>query len=258
MNIIDYYYKIERRIRRITRARPLHPAVLDFAVDVAAFTPASLEELSDLERLFFENKGRLIHKWRHYLPIYERHFASYRNKPVRMLEIGVSKGGSLDLWRRYFGPEATIFGIDVNAECLSAVDPPNQVRIGSQADPEFLRSTVDEMGIPDIVLDDGSHIAKHQQVSFEILFPLLREGGIYVIEDLHTSYWPLPYGGGHRRSGTAIEQVKTMIDDMHAWYHNRRATTPGKNHIGAIHIYDSIVVIEKQRRDKPTHIVVGD
>ncbi len=69
-------------------------------------------------------------------------------------------------------------------------DAPNQVRIGSQDDPAFLRSVIDEMGSPDIILDDGSHVSDHQKISFETLWPLLKVGGLYVIEDLHTAYFP--------------------------------------------------------------------
>ena len=184
-------------------------------------------------------------------------FESYRNTPVRMLEIGVYKGGSLDMWREYFGEDATIFGIDIDAECAAYATPPNQVRIGSQDDPHFLRSVTEEIGPLDIVLDDGSHIGRHQRASFDTLFPAVKEGGLYVIEDLHTSYWPVSHEGGYRRKGTAIEHVKTMIDDMHGWYHRKAITTPAKDQIGAIHIYDSMVVLEKRTIKRPTHTIAG-
>jgi hypothetical protein len=210
-----------------------------------------------LAETFFKHKGRVVHKWVHYLEIYERYFAQYRNTPVRMLEIGVFKGGSLEMWREYFGEAATIFGIDINPDCAGYVTAPNQVRIGSQDDPLFLKRVMSEMGTPDIVLDDGSHIGRHQRKSFDTLFPLIKAGGLYVIEDLHTSYWPEGFAGGYRRDSTAIGHIKQMIDDMHAWYHNCPATTPAKTDIGAIHIYDSIAFIEKQRRQQPGHIQVG-
>jgi hypothetical protein len=216
-----------------------------------------------LAEVFFRHRGRIIHKWIHYLEIYERHFSPYRNTPVKMLEIGVFKGGSLELWREYFGETATILGIDINPKCAEYVTAPNQVRIGSQDDPLFLESVIREMGTPDIVLDDGSHIGRHQRKTFDILFPLLKPGALYVIEDLHTSYWPgsagggLEFAGGHGRKSTAIEHIKQMIDDMHAWYHNSPVTTPAKTDIGAIHIYDSVVVIEKKHVQQPGHIQVG-
>jgi len=210
-----------------------------------------------IEELFFENKGRLAAKWTHYLPIYDRVFAPYRGQRVKMLEIGVSRGGSLELWRNYFGPEATIFGIDIEPACAERFDPPNQVRIGSQDDPAFLRSVVGEMGGLDIVLDDGSHIAPHQDASFRVLFPLLKAGGLYIIEDIHTSYWP-SHDGGYRRRGTAVERVKTLIDDMHGWHHERRQVLAEREHIGSILVYDSMVVIEKVDRKRPGHFTTPD
>ena len=89
----------------------------------------------DLARIFFEHRGPMLWKWIHFLEIYERHFAPYRDTPVKMLEIGVFKGGSLEMWRKYFGKAATIFGIDMNPDFASNVTAPNQVRIGSQDDP---------------------------------------------------------------------------------------------------------------------------
>jgi hypothetical protein len=228
-----------------------------FTHDETERTRLSAAASSDCARMFFKQQGRVVHKWVHYLDIYERHFAVYRNTSVKMLEIGIFEGGSLDLWRRYFGMDATICGIDINPECASRVTLPNQVRIGSQADPQFLRAVIDEVGAPDIVLDDGSHIAHHQRISFDTLFPLLRVGGLYVIEDLHTSYVPGIYEGGYRRRGTAIEYVKEMVDDMHIWYHKKKPRTPTQQMIGAVHFYDSLVVIEKRSIERPGHIKVG-
>ncbi|HEX8241599.1 MAG TPA: class I SAM-dependent methyltransferase [Allosphingosinicella sp.] len=217
---------------------------------------AALAERADgeLARLFFAHEGRQVHKWTHYFQHYERHFAPYRGTPVKMLEIGVFRGGSLELWRKYFGPEAVLYGVDIEPGCADLVSPPNQVRIGSQDDPAFLRSVVAEMGGLDIVLDDGSHIGRHQTASFAALFPLLRDGGLYVIEDLHSSYWPGALEGGYRRPGTAIELVKTLIDDMHARFHRKGVRSAGQ--IVGIHIYDSIVFIEKGPAATAGHVGV--
>jgi hypothetical protein len=228
-----------------------------FRLDPEQRDGAAAEASGRLAEVFFSHRGRTIHKWVHYLEIYERHFAKYRDTPVKMLEIGVFKGGSLELWREYFGAAATIFGIDINPKCADCVMAPNQVRIGSQADPLFLQKVILEMGTPDIVLDDGSHIGSHQRKSFDTLFPLLNPGSLYVIEDLHTSYWTEPFGGGYRRADTAIGHVKQMIDDMHAWYHDNPTMSPAKTEVGAIHVYDSVVVIEKSIRRQPGHIQVG-
>lgn len=215
-------------------------------------------EPGPFESLFFANSGRIAHKWIHYLPVYDRVLARYRGTPIRMLEIGVFKGGSLELWRNYFGPSATIFGIDINPDCATMAEPPNQIRIGSQADPAFLAGVVDEMGgAPDIVLDDGSHVASHQVASFKALWPKLKPGGVYIIEDIHSSYWPR-WEGGYRRSGTAIDLVKTLIDDQHGWHHGRGQRLADRTEIGAIHVHDSIAVIEKVAQPlKPGHYTTG-
>lgn len=212
---------------------------------------------SDLGRMFFDHKGRIAHKWADNLDIYDRYFAPFRNSDVIMLEIGVSLGGSLELWRRYFGDKATIFGIDIDPACASRFDRPNQVRIGSQADPVFLRSVVKEMGAPDIILDDGSHVANHQMASFRTLWPLLKPGGLYAIEDMHTAYWPGEFEGGFRRPGTAIEMVKQILDDMHGWYHEKPTDLVARDEVVGIHAHESIVFIEKAPKERPVSLQVG-
>jgi 23S rRNA U2552 (ribose-2'-O)-methylase RlmE/FtsJ len=142
----------------------------------------------DLLDLFATNKDYIVHKWHHYIPLYERYFSSFRGRKIRFLEIGVSHGGSLQMWRKYFGDDAIIFGIDIDAECEKYNGQAGQVRIGSQTDKNFLESVVKEMGGVDIVLDDGSHVMKHITTTLEYLFPSLTEVGVYMIEDLHTAY----------------------------------------------------------------------
>ncbi|MFN3584670.1 class I SAM-dependent methyltransferase [Phenylobacterium sp.] len=197
-----------------------------------------------LEAMFYEGAGRGVTKWTHYLPIYDRVFAPWRGRPVRMLEIGVFQGGSLDLWRRYFGPDAVLFGVDIEPACAGRVTPPNQVRIGSQDDAAFLHSVVDEMGGLDIVLDDGSHIGRHQWASFRALWPRLEAGGMYLIEDLHSSYWP-GLEGGIGRPDTGIGLAKALIDDMHGWYHGHEEVVAAREEIGGIEIADSILIAHK-------------
>jgi hypothetical protein len=206
-----------------------------------------------VEELFWEHQGPIVNKWHHYLPVYDRYFAPWRGRPVRMLEIGVSLGGSLDLWRRFFGPEAVIYGIDINPDCAKFDGRSGQVRIGSQADPAFLKSVVAEMGGIDIVLDDGSHQSAHMRASLEVLYPLLAKGGLYAVEDLHACYWR-SFGGGYRKSQSFIEDVKGMVDDIHHWYHDhgeRNKATAG--YLRGIHLYDSMVILEKAAIIPPRH-----
>lgn len=209
-----------------------------------------------IEDLFYGNDGRVVHKWAHYLPIYDEAFAPLRDGEVTMLEIGVAKGGSLDLWRRYFGPDARIMGIDINSDCAERVEAPNMVRIGSQDDPAFLADCIAELGAPNIIVDDGSHIASHVRASFRHLFPTLQVGGVYLIEDLHTSYWH-NYGGGYQRRGTGIEMVKELIDDMHGWHHARGEKHAPRTEVGSIKVFDSVAIIQKANLPMPVHVKVG-
>ena len=144
---------------------------------------------------FLTNDARLIHKWKHYFPVYERHFRDFVYKPVTFLEIGCGLGGSLQMWKRYFGPHARIIGIDILPRCKEYEEDQIDVRIGPQQDTTFLQSLIDEFGTPDIVLDDGSHVMSHVVSSFQYLYPRTAKNGIYMVEDLHTAYWE-EYGGG--------------------------------------------------------------
>ena len=204
---------------------------------------------------FLKPDKRLVHKWHHYLPIYEEHFSPYktRSEPVRLLEIGVSGGGSLRMWRDYFGDDAKIYGIDVNSACLEFSGLHGEVRIGSQDDPYFLADVIEEMGGVDIVVDDGSHIMAHIKKSLVTLFPLLEQGGLYFIEDLHTSYWR-GHGGGFYRKANFFNLVRSLIDDMHHWYHSKGKTLPEiSDELPAMHIYDSICILEKRQVSRPRH-----
>ncbi len=203
----------------------------------------------------------LVHKWHHYLPLYERYFGPWRsrtNARLRFLEIGVSQGGSLAMWRRYFGPDAVIFGVDIDPACAAYDGQSGQVRIGSQDDPDFLRRVVAEMGGVDVILDDGSHVMAHIRASLLALFPLLSPGGIYMIEDLHTAYWK-KFGGGYGSRDNFFDFVRLCIADMHHWYHQEPLAHPDLAlQVAGLHVHDSIVVIDKAQVHKPTHSRVGE
>jgi SAM-dependent methyltransferase len=137
--------------------------------------------------VFHSHQGRLTDKWSHYLAIYQRYFADYVGKAVRVLEIGVSHGGSLQLWKRYFGAWALIVGVDIDPRCKAYEESQIQVEIGDQGDSGFWEGLWDHYQGFDIVIDDGSHRKSDQEAAFKALWPSTR--GVYLIEDIHRE-WP--------------------------------------------------------------------
>lgn len=214
--------------------------------------------MNDLKKIFENNTGSLINKWVHYFDIYDEYFQKYRGTEVVFLEIGIFQGGSLQMWKEYFGPKAKIYAIDINPNCKKFEDEQVKVFIGDQEDKKFLEEVKKNIPPIDILLDDGGHTMQQQINTFEILFSHVKYGGFFLCEDLHTSYW-WQYGGGLRRKGTFIEYSKRLIDDMHAWHSKSRKFKVNQytKSVRAIHFYDSIVVIEKQRISQPTEKQTG-
>jgi hypothetical protein len=215
--------------------------------------------MNDLEKYFRNNDKRIIHKWNHYFDVYDRHFSKYRNKDIVILEIGVSQGGSLQMWKDYFGDNAKIFGIDINPACIDLEEENIKIFIGSQSDRKFLRDVKTKIPLIDILIDDGGHTMLQQIVSFEELFNHIKEDGVYLCEDLHTSYW-FEYGGGYKRRGTFIEYSKNIIDSINAYHSHQKnfKVDDFTKSVYSIHYYDSIIVIEKKVKEKPYHEKTGN
>ena len=248
--------RVINRSRRILRAvnmgHLVEPEIRQFPEQIPVLD-------NDVSKLAYSHHGRQLAKWDHYFRIYDRHFKRFRNASPKFLEIGVNHGGSLQLWRKYFGPKAVIFGIDIDPRCSVIDDAPAvNVRIGSQTDRNFLNAVVQEMSGIDIVLDDGSHNSNHQRTTFDLLFPLVNPNGIYVVEDLHTNYWRGEYEGGWKRRSTFIEQAKDIIDDLHGWWHRKAQRLPGAHKtIESLNFYDSMIVIEKRPTNGPFAKAMG-
>ncbi len=122
-----------------------------------------------------------------YLHVYERYFGSIRQEPLNILELGVDKGASLRMWKEYF-PRAQVFGVDINPVSKAHEEERIRISILSQDDKAGLEELASSAGGFDIVVDDASHINQLTIASFQILFPFLKQGGYYVIEDLFMSY----------------------------------------------------------------------
>lgn len=214
--------------------------------------------MNDLETYFNENQKRIITKWDHYFDIYDRHFSKYRNKEIVLLEIGTYHGGSLQMWKHYFGDKAKIYGIDINPNCKQAEDENITILIGSQSDRDFLKKVVRDIPPIDILIDDGGHTMLQQIISFEELFDHIKPDGCYLCEDLHTAYWK-EYGGGFKRRGSFIEYSKDLIDKLNAYHSVEEALPVSKftTSVDSLHYYDSIFVIEKKERRKPMSLRTG-
>lgn len=215
--------------------------------------------MNEFERCFNEHEGRLVSKWKHYLGVYDDHLSRYRGTDVHVLEIGVNHGGSLQLWRKYFGDRAKLYGVDVNPHCLALEEADTKIFIGDQSDRGFLASLAAQIPRIDVLIDDGGHSMAQQIATYEVLFPHVAEDGVYLCEDACTSYWR-KYGGGFRKRGSFIEYSKNLIDSLNAWH----SEDPSGLKVGdftrsvrSVTYYDSVVVIEKRPATKMVEITAG-
>jgi len=207
--------------------------------------------------------GKTTDKYMHYFKAYQHHFQPLKHRELNLLEIGVQNGGGLWMWQKYF-PNAQIFGIDVDKYCKRHEGDRIRASIGSQGDPKFLRQVSEEAGGFDIVIDDGSHVMDDQITSFAVLFPLMRLGGIYVFEDLHTSYWPKFWS---KSGANTINLLRDLIDDLCPWARrspraekfaekNPQTYRYTEQFITSMHFYDSMCFVYKDEVKPPKRVTI--
>jgi hypothetical protein len=222
-----------------------------------ASRPLTLREAFDAHNA---SGSRVISKHDNYFALYDRVLAPYRDRPVTLIEIGVQHGGSMQMWKRYLAPGSTVVGLDIYPECRQFEEDGVRIMIGDQSDRAFLQRVVAEAGPADVIIDDGSHIPSHQIASFEMLFAqALKPGGIYIVEDCHTSYWPR-YGGGEGRRGTFIEYAKRAVDDLN-WWHIEGRGRPKRwltDWLEAVEFVSSVVVFRKNAMQAPATVQAGE
>ncbi|MEO0684900.1 MAG: class I SAM-dependent methyltransferase [Cyanobacteria bacterium J06649_11] len=215
--------------------------------------------MNQLQQYFENNDKRLIYKYAHYFDIYDRHFSRFKDTDVHMLEIGVNHGGSLQMWKDYFGKDAHIYGVDICTRCKELEEDQVEIFIGSQEDPEFLTELKQKLPRIDILLDDGGHTMKQQITTFEEMFSHVSENGVYMCEDLHTSYWE-DFGGGYKNPNSYIEYSKSLIDYLNAWHSKQKDdffVNDFSRSAYSMHYYDSILAIEKKPMSVPTSKKTG-
>jgi cephalosporin hydroxylase len=166
-----------------------------------------------LMELHQAQQGKVSDKWQLFLLTYDRIFQSYRDRAIKLLEIGVQNGGSLEVWSKYFSKAESILGCDIRTECgaLKFSNRRIQVVVGDAAgQPTYKKITATSSQF-DVVIDDGSHVSDDILKAFFIYFPLVSPGGVYVIEDTHTLYWER-YQGGLSKPSSAKELFKKLTD----------------------------------------------
>ena len=142
---------------------------------------------SETFRLFSES-SIFSHKWESYFNVYDKIFSPYKNKKITFVEVGVSAGGSLSIWRKFFGDKARIIGIDLNPDAKKLEDLGFEIYIGNQSDENFWKNFYQEVGKIDILLDDGGHKNIQQINSVHNSIDFIKDSGLIVVEDTHTSY----------------------------------------------------------------------
>ena len=209
-------------------------------------------------QIFKDSEGRWSTKWEHYFDVYERHLSRYRDQEVYILEFGVYQGGSLQVMKEYFGSSAKIFGVDINPACKELEEEQVKIFIGDQENPSFLNELQKRIPRIDVLIDDGGHTMKQQITTFKVMYDAIEEDGVYICEDLHTSYWPR-FGGGLHKKETFVNHSKKLVDDLHAYHLDQpnRLDLQFCSSTDSLHFYDSMLVIENRKRMQPKEVETG-
>jgi hypothetical protein len=215
-----------------------------------AGTPSGSSGLpvNELEAYFDAHKtGRGLWKWRHYFPIYDAHFAKFKGREVHILEIGIFSGGSLDMWRSYFGDKVHVYGVDIEPACRVYESSGTRIFIGDQSDRKFWQQFIAEVPQLDIIIDDGGHLPSQQIPTLEMLLPHLRPGGVYLCEDIRG------------RFNTFVSYVHGLSRDLYGgqlFDENpdlELTPTDLQRSIDSIHLYPFVAVVEK-REERLEHM----
>ena len=191
----------------------------------------------------YKNSPYKSRKHSTYFDVYDQIFSPYVGKKITFIEIGVLGGGSLFMWREFFGPQARIIGVELNPDAKRWEDDGFEIFIGSQSDPSFWKKITAEVGEIDIVLDDGGHTYEQQIITAECLLPHIRDGGLLVTEDTHTSYME---GFGFKR-WSFIKYAMKMVDRIN---HRFSVLTPdtAEKRVWGISFFESFVVFQINRK----------
>lgn len=196
----------------------------------------------NLQQVFESHVGRKTTKWTHYPYYYERHLNEFVGRPITILEIGVEDGGSLQVWKKYFGANCKVVGIDINPNTMYQ-EPQIFTECGSQTDINFLQRVIEKHGRPDIIIDDGSHVQTDILKTIPFLFNSLNEGGYYIVEDLHTAYWN-SHEGGISSPYNFVTIASRFVHDVNKQF-IEEPFTPSLNSLMEISFYNSLIFMRK-------------
>jgi hypothetical protein len=189
---------------------------------------------------YFDSRtvGKGIWKWQHYFDIYHRHFQKFVGKEVRVVEVGIYSGGSLDMWKAYFGPKCRVYGVDIEEACKVYEDDRTEIFIGDQGDRQFWRDFRKQVPDIDIVIDDGGHFPEQQIVTVEETLPYMRSGGVYLCEDVV---------GIHNRFAAYVHGLTTALNAFALKNPEESRVLPSslQRSICSVHLYPFVVVVEK-------------
>tara|TARA_B110001452_G_scaffold198287_1_gene168235 strand:+ start:3450 stop:4271 length:822 start_codon:yes stop_codon:yes gene_type:complete len=194
--------------------------------------------MSETEKLFKESKYQ-SYKFQKYFKVYDELFTPYKNKKITFVEIGILNGGSLFIWKNFFGENARIIGIDMNPECKKFEKEGFEIFIGDQSDPLFWESFFKKVGNVDIILDDGGHTNNQQVTTVTSCLKNINDGGIVVVEDTHTSYMT-EFSNPQKYS--FINFSKKLIDDLNlnAYFKSNKYKYSYNKYIYSIRYYEGI------------------
>ncbi|EEH50874.1 methyltransferase-like protein [Micromonas pusilla CCMP1545] len=237
-----------------------------------------------MEKIKHCKKCPRVHKWEPYFAAYTEQLSRFRGRKVVMMEVGVQSGGSMMMWRSFFGCRFEYYGIDINPQAQQFASEWATIFIGDQGNPEFWKDIKKKVPVIDIFLDDGGHNMSQQFTTFEAMFPHVKSrGGVYVCEDLSTSYsanflgQPLSNGTvqeyGRTGGKTFVELSKKMIDWLNCYFvsgdvmaasascppifDGLPAVSEFKQFGYSLHFYSQIIFIQKERVIPPFHYMAG-
>lgn len=208
---------------------------------------------SSLYKFYLNSPYRSV-KHSGYFQVYEDILKNYINKKITFVEIGIHNGGSLFMWREFFGESARIIGIDLNPKAKEFEKYGFEIFIGDQSDKKFWRNFFNEVGHIDILIDDGGHTYEQQIITVVSAIDFIKNNGMIIIEDTHTSYFKK---FGYPTKFTFVNWSKKIIDNINSRSEEVLISNPiYKNTIHSIEFFESIVVFKidkyKSYDSKPT------